>query len=233
MAGSNDNEAPGLSALACEKRLYFIRHGKTAWNDQFRYQGATDIPLSDEGRRQANAASARFAKVQVDTLLCSPLSRAFETASIIAGAHPSLRPVRVPELTEVNFGGWEGLTVPQIKEKYGEELFARWRGAQLDVTAPMGEDMDALWLRSASAAERILSCAGKNIVVVGHGAMFRVLFLSLLSLPRTNIFWKTRLDNCSISAFSCDKEGRATLSYLNDVTHLKLSAKQIEILPSP
>lgn len=225
--------APGLSGPAEGRKLFFIRHGRTEWNDQFRYQGATDIPLSEEGRRQARAVGLRMADIKLDALVTSPLARARETASMIASFHADLHPIIVPELIEVNFGGWEGLTVPQIIEKYGQELFDRWRDDPLNTDAPDGEAMDALWERCGAAARAILARPGKKIAIVGHGAMFRALFPKLLRLERTGGFWRSRLDNCSVSTFCCGNDGRVSLSSLNDINHLKIDEEHIKILPEP
>ena len=59
--------------------------------------------------------------------------------------------------------------------------------------------------------------------------MFRALFLPLLGIPRSNIFWKMRIDNCSVSAAGVDKNGRATLSFLNDTLHMRVPEDKIAI----
>ncbi|MDO5116531.1 MAG: histidine phosphatase family protein [Synergistaceae bacterium] len=225
------DEAPGLSAPLNGRKIYFVRHGKTDWNNQFRYQGVTDIPLCEEGREQARLVGLRLAGAELGAIVSSPLSRAFETAENIAAHHPNIKIERLPELTEVNFGEWEGLTVPQIKKNFGEEMFHKWRSNQLHVTAPGGEEMEALYDRSSRAAAALLARSEKNIVVVGHGAMFRALLLPLLGLPRSNIFWKARIDNCSISAVGVEAGGAVTLAFLNDIAHLKCAEDVISALP--
>ena len=225
------DEAPGLSAPDGERRIYFVRHGKTEWNNQFRYQGATNVPLCAEGREQARRAGLRLSRLKIETIICSPLDRAFETARCIASFHHSVRVEKNPLLTEVNFGSWEGLTVPEIKAHSGEELFYKWRMNELHVSAPGGEDADAVYERASRAAGELLSRSEKLIVVVGHGAMFRALFLPLLGIPRSNIFWKMRIDNCSVSAAGVDNNGRATLSFLNDTLHMRVPEDKIADLP--
>ena len=222
--------APGLSAPGKGRIIYLIRHGKTEWNNQFRYQGATDVPLNDEGRSQAERAALRFAGAGLDAVFSSPLQRARETAAETAG--PAGMTVEVmPELTEINFGGWEGLTVPRIKERYGEELFQKWRANPLNVQVPEGEEPELVWRRAIAAARKILQHKGRKLAVFGHGAMFRVLFPALLAVPRSGLFWRARLDNCSISAFSADTPDRASLSFMNDTLHLSLDRSFIALLP--
>lgn len=225
------DEAPGLSAPDGGRKIYFVRHGKTEWNNQFRYQGATNVPLCAEGMEQAKRAGLRLSKLDVDAIICSPLDRAFETAGRIAAYHLGLRIEKNPLLSEVNFGEWEGLTVPEIKAHSGEELFYKWRRNELHVSVPGGESADAVDERASRAAEELVSRPEECIVVVGHGAMFRALFLPLLGIPRSNIFWKMRIDNCSISAVSVDKNGKVTLSFLNDTLHMLVPEDEIADLP--
>ena len=230
---SKNEAAPGLSGPSYGKKFFFIRHGRTEWNDQLRYQGATDIPLSADGLGQARCAGIRLSKIKADAILTSPLIRARQTAEAIASFHPALQPLVIPELTEVNFGAWEGLTVPQIIDRYGQELFDRWRSDPLYTDAPGGEAMTGLWMRCADAWKKLLGVKGDKIIVIGHGAMLRALFPKILGMERTGAFWKSRLDNCSVSTFLCAPDGRASLVCLNDTNHLKMNEAQIKILPEP
>ena len=91
--------------------------------------------------------------------------------------------------------------------------------------------MERLYARSSKVAKMLLARPEDNIVVVGHGAMLRALFLPMLELPRSNIFWKTRIDNCSISAFSAEAGNRYILSYLNDTLHLRDCGGEIISMP--
>lgn len=225
------DEAPGLSAPENGRKIYFVRHGKTEWNNLFRYQGVTDVPLCAEGEEQARRAGLRLARLNVGAIVCSPLSRAFETAKRIAAHHPGVSVEKNPLFIEINFGEWEGLTVPEIKAHSGEELFYKWRSNELHVTVPGGEEADAVFDRASRAADELISRREENIVVVGHGAMFRALLLPLLGVPRSNVFWKTRVDNCSISALCVENNGKATLSFLNDTLHLHADEDKIADLP--
>ncbi|MCR5336773.1 MAG: histidine phosphatase family protein [Synergistes sp.] len=225
----NSNAAPGLSASAGGRMIYFLRHGRTEWNNQLRYQGAVDIPLNEDGRMQAHKAALRFSSADIDAVISSPLSRAMETAERIASFHKGLKVESTPLLTEVDFGKWEGRTVPEIKAGYAD-VFAKWRNDPLNVDAPGGESMDSLYERCGLFAEQLLARPERSIVVVGHGAMLRALFPRLLQLPRVSYFWKTRLDNCSITAFSADA-GRFALIYQNDTLHLKITEDKIAYLP--
>ena len=223
-------ETPGLSGTR-GRRIYFVRHGMTEWNKQFRYQGSTDIPLCEEGERQAERAAQRLTQLRGTTVISSPLKRSLRTAEIIAKELGTSGVEVWNELTEVDFGGWEGLTVPQIKEKYGAELFEKWRNEQLDVTAPDGESVCETYERAAAAAAKLLARREERLIVVGHGAFFRVLLLPLIRMPRCSLFWRMRLDNCSISAFDVDRQGRASVTFLNDTLHMLTPFSDIADLP--
>ena len=227
-----ETEAPGLSS-ARGRRVYFVRHGITDWNKSFRYQGATDIPLCADGELQAERAAKRLSGLKCERIISSPLRRARRTAEIIAQELQLAETEVWDELTEVDFGEWEGLTTAGIRQKFGDELFDAWRAAQLDVTAPGGEDVRHVYDRSAAAAARLLDADEDNIIVVGHGAMFRALLLPLIGLPRCDTFWRMRMDNCAISSVDISKHRTAMVTFLNDTLHLKVPFGEIASLPLP
>src|ERR1700712_2452823 len=94
--------------------LYLVRHGETDWNAQRRIQGSTDIPLNATGRAQAATAGGILARREWDGIYASPLSRAFETASIIAGEVGLGEPTTIAAIVERNYGEAEGLNWEQI-----------------------------------------------------------------------------------------------------------------------
>ena len=141
-----------------------IRHGQTDWNAQRRLQGATDIPLNDVGRGQARDAVAVVSAYEWDAIVSSPLSRAAETADLIAAGLGLSVARRVPELTERSFGPAEGLQA-------GPELDALripggFRG---------GESDDEAASRGLTALEALAEeFRGQRVLVVAHGTLLRV-----------------------------------------------------------
>lgn len=87
---------------------HFVRHGQTDWNLEHKIQGRVDIGLNSEGRAQAEAMRDQLASKQFDVIFSSPLRRAQETAEIIGEAHSGTPLVVASELTERNFGEYEG-----------------------------------------------------------------------------------------------------------------------------
>jgi probable phosphoglycerate mutase len=145
--------------------LALVRHGQTDWNAQRRLQGSTDIPLNDVGRGQARDAVAVLSDYQWDAIVSSPLSRAAETANLIAAGLGLSVDRRVPELAERSFGPAEGLQA-------GPELDALripgggFRGA---------ESEDEAASRGLAALEALAEeFRGRRVLVVAHGTLLRV-----------------------------------------------------------
>lgn len=223
-------ESPGLGTSA-GRSVYFVRHGVTEWNKASRYQGSSDVPLSEEGIEQANRVAARMSQIKPERIISSPMLRAAETAKIIRQETGGPDIEFWDEIAEVCFGDWEGLTVREIKEKSGAETFAAWRAAQLSTTVPGGEKAEEVLERSKKAADRIAAMSEDNIVVVGHGALFRALLPFFIGISINNVFWKMRMDNCSITLADISVSGVRTLVRLNDTLHISAAAEIVRKIP--
>lgn len=236
MDSKNNNDAgqfddtPGLAPPAA-RRIYLVRHGVTEWNKLFRYQGATDIPLSSEGEEQAERAGLRLSQFAVDRIISSPLQRSLMTAGKIASLVGVANVETWDELREVDFGDWEGLTVPEIIARYGQDVFNAWRTAQSDVKAANGEEPRSVYERSGGAAARLRAFDDEVVVVVSHGAIFRSLLLHFIEAPRSSVFWKMRMDNCSISAIEIDRRRRSSVRFFNDTVHLYIEREKVHLIP--
>ncbi|MBG6107011.1 histidine phosphatase family protein [Frigoribacterium sp. CG_9.8] len=140
----------------------FIRHGQTEWNRQLRLQGSSDIPLNDTGREQARHAVDALTGTRWDAVVSSPLSRARETAQIIAdGLGITLGP-SYDLLAERHYGDAEGATA--------EDIAANWP----DHAYPGLESLDSVVARGIAALDRIADDYGdRNVVIVCHGTIIR------------------------------------------------------------
>ena len=178
--------------------LYIIRHGKTDWNVRHKLQGRTDVPLNEEGRKMAEAARAEYQHIHFDVCFCSPLVRARETAEIL------LKGRNIPILTddrlaEMGFGSFEGIENSfQIPDCPINELFY----SPEKYTAPPGgaESLDDLFARTgAFLKERVdpLLEEGKDVLIVGHGAMNSSIVCQIRQLPRAQ-FWSAGIENCKL-----------------------------------
>jgi uncharacterized phosphatase len=152
--------------------LAFIRHGQTDWNRDQRLQGSSDIPLNETGRAQARDAVATLAGTDWEVIVSSPLSRARETASIIAaGLGIELGPA-YDELIERDYGEGEGATE--------EDIVAKWPDRQY----PGLESLDSVVARGRAALDRIDAEYGeRNTLIVCHGTIIRYTLASLAGRP--------------------------------------------------
>jgi len=144
-------------------QLYLVRHGETDWNRERRIQGSTDIPLNDTGRDQARETGRLLARRSWDAIYASPLSRAFETARIIADEVGLPAPIEVAELVERNYGAVEGMT--------GAEIEASFPG---NAEVPGREEREEVVSRVLPALLEIADRhPGQAVLVVGHGGVIR------------------------------------------------------------
>jgi broad specificity phosphatase PhoE len=143
--------------------ILLARHGETDWNVEGRLQGWDDRPLNETGRRQARELAQRLADVPFDAVYASDLARARETAEIVARPHGV--PVVVdPDLREMHYGSWSGLTRSEIAE--------RFPGVDRHDGETRHEHLD----RVLGAADRIARRhPGERILIVSHGGSMRAL----------------------------------------------------------
>lgn len=126
--------------LPMSVRLILLRHGLTSWNLAGRYQGRTDIPLCAAGLVEAHEAGESLRPARAGLLLTSPLQRARATAEVIS-QHLGSVPCHVDErLVEIGFGQWEGLTQPEVKQRW-PVLLRAWKRAPQSVRFPGGEGL--------------------------------------------------------------------------------------------
>lgn len=199
--------------------FYLIRHGQTEWNLTGKYQGATDVPLSELGEKQAEFAAKWFDSIPLDGIFASPLVRAKVTAQKLADRkHMALR--ICPQFREISFGKWEGLTY--------EEIEARWPGAVEQMyNAPDtlhiegGETFGQVEARTMQGIHDIIREGdNKTYAIVSHGAAIRTILCGMLGLP-IHMSWHFCQSNANISRIDYYGEGQSWLYLLNSQEHLK------------
>src|ERR1043166_4026321 len=104
-------------------RVFLVRHGATSFTAENRFSGDADVSLSDEGRAQARRLALRLNREAIAAVYASPLSRAFETAQILAESHHLTVQVR-PEFREISHGHWENLTRNDVEKQFPDEIEA-------------------------------------------------------------------------------------------------------------
>jgi probable phosphoglycerate mutase len=162
------------------RRIVLLRHGRTEWNAQRRYQGQEDPPLDEVGAAQALEVAPLVAAMRPDLLLSSDLARARQTAERVAAltGGPLRQDVR---LRERNLGHWQGLTRDEVATRYPDE-FADWLAGR-DVTRRGGESRKEVAERALELVDELPEVA--VTVLVSHGATVMCLSAALLGLPQT------------------------------------------------
>ncbi len=197
-------------------RWYLVRHGETTWNRDGRIQGHTDTGLNDYGRRQMQTLAARLAGCGVAAVYASDLSRAAESARLIAEG--SGVPVETyPDLREFSYGEWEGLTTEEAEARDPEDYARRMALDANAFAAPGGEDTRQLLGRVRRFHEHAQSRhqPSENVLVVAHAGSIRALLVCLLNLP-DGYFWQFGVDCGSLSIVSNHPGGRV-LELWNEV----------------
>jgi broad specificity phosphatase PhoE len=162
--------------------IYLLRHGEVVGAETRRFIGHLDVPLSARGQAQCAAQAGRLARVRLDAVFTSDLSRSRQSGAIVARSH-GLVPVAVPALREMAMGRWDGLTADEIRLRE-PGAFADWMARVGEFPFPEGESVPDLAARVWPAFEAIASAhAGGSVAIVGHGGTNRVLLCRMLGLP--------------------------------------------------
>lgn len=199
-------------------RVFLIRHGQSVWNKEMKYQGHSDIALTEEGIRQAHCVANRLSGENIAAVYASDLSRAFITGETIAARH-GLRVTALPALREISFGEWEGLTYTGINEKWPDHMRSLYTNAD-DVVIPGGETFRELKMRSCAAIEELVrQHKDETIAVVSHGGTIRTLLCAALNI-HLNYVWNIRQDNTAVNILDY-YEDRIMVSLINDAHHLE------------
>lgn len=200
-----------------ESKLIIIRHGKTSWNHERRYQGQTDIKLNDEGIKQAYKLKQRLENEKITAIYSSDLIRAQETAAIIAKPH-NLKVQINKEFREMHFGDWEGLTFNEVEKKYPTQAQA-WLLKPHELKIENGESFILVRDRALKELKNVFQLYPQgNIILVGHGGVNAALICGLLGKPLADI-WNYMQKNTAITTLE-RKEGKINLSLSNDYSHL-------------
>lgn len=169
------------------RTIYLLRHGKIATeDDQRRYIGQLDLPLSEEGVRQARLLQKRLDGFAFGAVYCSDLSRSRRTAEIVA-AGKGVAVTQRRDLREISLGEWEGCTFADIARRFPDEF--RARGADIGYYRPPGGENFADCSRRAVAAfHDIMAASSGDVLIVGHAGVNRLLLGHILGMPLANLF---------------------------------------------
>jgi len=195
-----------------------LRHGDTQLSPEHRFSGMRDLPLSDSGIRQAQAAACRLATgVPVDAVVSSPLRRAFDTA-VIAAAKLGLTAVINDDLRETDFGEWEGLTLAEVQQRWPAAA-AAWRHDP-EQAPPGGESFADVAHRVEKACDRLLrDHDGRTVLVVSHVTPIKIMLCRALDVPLGTIY-RLYLGSACINEIQWYGDGFTAVHCVNDTSHL-------------
>ena len=187
-------------------RIAFIRHGETDWNISGKVQGHTDVPLGATGIADVKTwvIPDEFAHY---AWIASPLSRALETARLLNGDTAT-----DPRLKEMDWGEWEGRTIPDLRDELGP-LMAAWEAKGLDFKAPTGESPRDVQIRMAPLLAEI-AAAGRDTIAVTHRGVIRATYAAAVGWDMSNKPKDKILDGC-MHLFSLADNGTPSIERLN------------------
>jgi broad specificity phosphatase PhoE len=200
------------------RAIFLVRHGETTWNRQKRVMGRREIPLNRVGIAQAKRIALLIREIGVEAVYTSPLTRAMETARILASSE-SL-PVRIDVgLTELAFGRWEGRLFKDIRK---DNAYQRFVARPLESAVPGGETIVDVQNRGMKAIHKALEEFPRaRLLFVSHGDVIRAVLCRFLGLPLEE-YRRLRVDTGSLSGVETDGDWAEVkfLNYLPDVAAL-------------
>lgn len=184
------NEHPTLE-------IWLIRHGETEWSLSGQHTGRTDIPLTERGHQQARSLAPILAQQSFDTVLTSPMNRAIDTCREAGlGDHSRVE----PDLSEWNYGIYEGRTTSEIRESVPG--WTVWNSPM-----PEGESIEQIQARANGLIERLLAMSG-CVALFSHGHFLRVLggcWMNGSAMTGSHLL----LDTATVSVLGFERETRA------------------------
>ncbi|MCR5756906.1 MAG: histidine phosphatase family protein [Selenomonas sp.] len=199
-------------------KVIFIRHGQTEWNVTGRYQGQSDVELTEKGRQQAVQLADNFPVEKIDAIYASDLQRAMVTAETIAHKFGlSVQPE--PAFRELSFGQWEGLTYQQIVANWEDAMVNFMQHPDI-MEIPDGESFPEVQRRAMLRLQELIrEHDGQTIVVVAHGAVLRTILAAALHMP-LQYLWSIRQFNTAVNIVRYDEGANPSVELLNSTAHL-------------
>jgi broad specificity phosphatase PhoE len=155
------------------RQIFVVRHGETEWSRAGRHTGLTDLPLTERGRELAVELAPVLARHSFSLVLCSPLTRAWETCELAGLGDVA---VECADLVEWDYGDYEGLTTPEIwASNPGWDL---WRDG-----CPGGESPAEVGARAERALAPLRSAEGEAAIAFAHGHLLRTVAARWIELP--------------------------------------------------
>jgi 2,3-bisphosphoglycerate-dependent phosphoglycerate mutase len=201
-------------------RLLLVRHGETVWNQENRWQGQADVPLSEAGQKQALQLARRLCAERrpVHAIYASDLARAWRTSEIL-GEALGVTPIPESGWREMNIGVWSGLTSAEVIARHAAD-WERLRAGE-DLPRGGGETFAQFQGRILESVTQLSARhRGEQVVIVTHGGAVRAFLLHCRKLPLNQFRQVEKIGNLGLSEVTVLADGEATIHSVNDLSHL-------------
>lgn len=198
------------------EQLVLVRHGETVGDSAIRLYGATDIGLSELGRRQMRRVRDALRAERFDAVITSPMWRSVESAAIVVDGKGPASTV-VPDLREIDFGDWEGLTLAEVQER-DPATHAEWGRGEPTFRFPGGDSRAEFRARVERAATDVISARSGRVLAVLHKGVIRMVLSALLGLD-ARAAAAVPIHLGSIHRLGT-RDGALELITTNEITHL-------------
>jgi phosphoglycerate mutase len=203
-------------------KLYFVRHGRTLWNLEGRFQGASgDSPLLPESIDILKQLGQYLKEIHFDTIYSSDLPRAVKSAEIIQSQLQSPCPLKsIPDLREWQLGKLEGLKIATLNAIYPQQIKAfRSNLAQFDTKMFEAESLYSTTQRTIQFIKSLKESPAENILIVGHGANLTASLRTLIGYKEAHLRKEGGLANASLTVLETDDFETFTLERWNDTSY--------------
>lgn len=202
--------------------ILLVRHGETAWNREGRYQGRTDIPLSETGQTQVAALGKRLAATPIKLAYASPLSRAKNTAEAILAGRTGTPLSLDAGLLEISHGEWEGQLASDVEISHAE-MFGVWRTSpgRHSPAGPKAETLGDVEARAWPILAKACAELGPEdtALIAAHDAVNRVILCRVLGLPLERV-WSFRQAPAALNVLAGTSIDTLQVVRLNDSEHV-------------
>ena len=203
-------------------KLYFVRHGRTVWNLEGRFQGASgDSPLLPESIDVLKQLGQYLKEIHFDTIYSSDLPRAVKSAEIIQSQLQTPCPLKsIPDLREWQLGKLEGLKIATLNAIYPQQIKAfRSNLAQFDTKMFEAESLYSTTKRTIQFIKSLKESKAERILIVGHGANLTASLRTLLGYKEAHIRKDGDLSNASLTVLETNDFETFTLERWNDTSY--------------
>ena len=203
-------------------KLYFVRHGRTLWNLEGRFQGASgDSPLLSESIDILKQLGQYLNEIHFDTIYSSDLPRAVKSAEIIQSQLQAPCPLKsIPDLREWQLGKLEGLKIATLNAIYPQQIKAfRSNLAQFDTKMFEAESLYSTTQRTIQFIKSLKESPAENILIVGHGANLTASLRTLIGYKEAHLRKEGGLANASLTVLETDDFEIFTLERWNDTSY--------------